>query len=108
MTTHSGPPPTKGKPDTTLSLYRLLAPQIRKSVETCRAGPPPAGAEAPGSPRAGPGRPGGEPPAGPGGRGGRGGGGRAHGRRDGTGDRPYPLPAIVTAEMLGVPTSDCE
>src|SRR5205085_1251623 len=28
MTTHSGPPPTKGKPDTTLSLYRLLAPQM--------------------------------------------------------------------------------
>src|SRR5438445_12435166 len=28
MTTHSGPPPTKGKSDTTLSLYRLLAPQM--------------------------------------------------------------------------------
>ena len=28
MTTHSGPPPTTGKPDTTLSLYRLLAPQM--------------------------------------------------------------------------------
>src|SRR5919201_4506103 len=28
MTTHSGPPPAKGKPDATLSLYRLLAPQM--------------------------------------------------------------------------------
>src|SRR3954466_495427 len=28
MTTQIGPPPTTGKPDTTLSLYRLLAPQV--------------------------------------------------------------------------------
>ena len=28
MTTQIGPPPMKGKPDTTLSLYRLLAPQV--------------------------------------------------------------------------------
>src|SRR5438552_3700813 len=28
MTTQIGSPPTMGKPDTTLSLYRLLAPQV--------------------------------------------------------------------------------
>src|SRR5919199_1100529 len=33
---------------------------------------------------------------------------QAHGRRDVSGNGPYPLPAIVTAEMLGVPTSDCD
>jgi pimeloyl-[acyl-carrier protein] synthase len=38
----------------------------------------------------------------------RAGGGQAHGRMDVIADLAYPLPAIVTAEMLGVPTSDCD
>jgi pimeloyl-[acyl-carrier protein] synthase len=33
---------------------------------------------------------------------------QAHGRMDVIADLAYPLPAIVTAEMLGVPTSDCD
>jgi cytochrome P450 len=33
---------------------------------------------------------------------------QAQGRMDVMADLAYPLPAIVTAEMLGVPTSDCE
>src|SRR5204862_6765824 len=33
---------------------------------------------------------------------------QAQGRMDVIADLAYPLPAIVTAELLGVPTSDCD